>query len=581
MSDVFIKILNMSISASWLILAVIVIRMFLKKAPKWCICFLWGIVGLRLIFPFSLESIYSLIPSNEVIPENITTEVHPQIHSGITYVDAAVNPVLKAHLSTQAGDSANPMQVVVHIASLMWCTGLTICLLYALISFILLKLRVRASKKIMNNVYVCDEVKSPFILGVFRPVIYIPSGMSRETLDYVTDHENAHLKRGDHFWKPLGFIILSVYWFHPLCWIAYILLCKDIEFACDEKVIRDKDHAYANLYSQALLDCNVHRRVIAACPLAFGETGVKNRIKNVLNYKKPAFRVIVIAVIICIAVAICFMTDPKKNSEKSIVEEAEKEETETNVYSEVPVKDIGDKFSLGDINQNGVEDYIVSNSDVNSDKYAFLWELFLDGEKIYQGTNELPCAFEEAWYIDLDDDGEKEVFVKVYPYVNSMPQIQYVALKKSETGWKELENTDSGYDSDHYTNEFPIRVLSGEKRGEIAISCDGCDDIIQYDVTGYYRKLYDSDDGVLKAVAQDILFGSQYNSPGITVGSPAAWGVWDLSKSSFDGKDCIIATHGIQGLGGKFDMIGTADVYFKYDNNGKIRIVGLTFTPYE
>ncbi|MBP5471747.1 MAG: transcriptional regulator, partial [Lachnospiraceae bacterium] len=268
MSDVFIKILNMSLSASWLILAVIVLRFLLRKAPKWSMCLLWALAAIKLVIPFSPESVLSLIPSNEVIPQNITMESHPHINSGIVYLDTAVNPVMESNLSPQPGDSANPIQVVMYMAGIVWCTGVILCLAYALVSYILLRRKVRASKRIEDRIYSCDEVASPFILGVFRPVIYIPSGISREITDYVIAHENAHLKRGDHFWKPLGFIILSVYWFNPLCWIAYILLCRDIEYACDEKVIRDKDREYANSYSQALLDCNAQRRIIAACPLA-------------------------------------------------------------------------------------------------------------------------------------------------------------------------------------------------------------------------------------------------------------------------------------------------------------------------
>ena len=331
MDAVFIKLLNMSISASWLILAVVIIRAILKKAPRWSVCLLWRLVALKLIVPFSFKSIFSLIPSDEVIPETIATEVHPHINTGIIYVDTAVNPVMEAHLAPQVGDSTNPMQIVVFIASLVWCIGMIVCLFYAMTSFIILKRRVRASKKISDNVYACDEVRSPFILGIFRPAIYIPSGMSECTLDYVIDHENAHLKRGDHFWKPLGFLLLSVYWFNPLCWVAYILLCKDIEFACDEKVIRDKDNAYVNSYSQALLDCNVHRRIIAACPLAFGETSVKERIKGVLNYKKPAFWVIIVAIIACVIVAVCFMTDPKKGEHDLSDEQSEKLPPQTEI----------------------------------------------------------------------------------------------------------------------------------------------------------------------------------------------------------------------------------------------------------
>ena len=352
MSDVFIKILNMSLSASWLILAVMVLRLLLKKAPRQSMCLLWGLVALKLIIPFSPESVLSLIPSNEVIPDNITMESHPHINSGIVYIDTAVNPVMESNLSPQIGDSVNPMQVVAHIAGIIWCIGVICCLAYALISFIRLKMKVRASKKIGRNIYACDEVVSPFILGIFRPVIYIPSGMGRETTDYVIAHENAHLKRGDHFWKPLGFIILSVYWFNPLCWVAYILLCRDIEYACDEKVIRDKDNEYVNSYSQALLDCNAQRKIIAACPLAFGETDVKGRIRVILNYKKPAFWVIVISLIACIVCAICFMTKPKQEEPETVIADTapipvQDESTDDPMSVELDFMDVSDLPNSG------------------------------------------------------------------------------------------------------------------------------------------------------------------------------------------------------------------------------------------
>lgn len=310
MSALFLKVLNLSINASWLIMAVIAARLLIKKAPKWISCLLWGLVAIRLICPFSLESALSLLPSGNVVPGNIEKVQNPHIYSGVRIIDHAVNPVIEGTLSPKAGDSVNPMQAVVSVASMVWLAGLAVMLFYALISVWILKRNVRASLMVSGRVRECDEVRSPFILGIIRPVIYVPSGMNDKTLELVTAHEEAHLKRHDHWWKPLGFILLSIYWFHPLCWIAYVLLCRDIEAACDEKVIKDKDREYVASYSQALLDCSNQRRVIAACPLAFGETGVKGRIKSVLNYKKPAFWVVLLAVIICIIVIICFLTSP-------------------------------------------------------------------------------------------------------------------------------------------------------------------------------------------------------------------------------------------------------------------------------
>ena len=288
MSSIFLKLLNMSITASWLILAVILARLLLKKAPKWIPCILWGLVAVRLICPFSLESVFSLIPSSETIPSNIALQNEPHINSGITVINEAVNSVITESFAPALDTSVNPLQVIIPIAAAVWIAGIVVMLAYALVSYLKLKKTVSVCVPIKEGILSCDEVKAPFILGVLRPVIYVPSSMQGETLDYVLRHETAHLQRRDHWWKPLGFLLLSVYWFNPLCWIAYILLCRDIEMACDEKVIRDMDKGDMAAYSQALLDCSFPRKRIAACPLAFGEVGVKERVKGVLNYKKPA-----------------------------------------------------------------------------------------------------------------------------------------------------------------------------------------------------------------------------------------------------------------------------------------------------
>ena len=307
----------MSITASWLILVVVLTRLILKKAPKWIPCLLWGLVAIRLICPFSFESALSLIPSSETIPANIAEQHEPAITSGITIINEAVNPVVAESFTPAPTDSANPLQIVIPVAAIIWIAGIVIMLAYALISFLKLKKSLSVCVPAGERILACDEVKAPFILGVFRPVIYVPSSMSGKTLEHVIRHEKAHLQRHDHWWKPLGFLLLSVYWFNPLCWIAYILLCRDIEMACDEKVIRDMDKDDMATYSQALLDCSFPRKRIAACPLAFGEVGVKERVKGVLNYKKPAFWIILIAIIACIVLAVCLMTDPFSNKSLS------------------------------------------------------------------------------------------------------------------------------------------------------------------------------------------------------------------------------------------------------------------------
>ncbi len=310
MDAVFIKLLNMSITASWLVLTVILLRLLLQKTPKWIMGILWGFVAIRLICPFSLESIFSLVPSTEPIPQNIILSENPAINSGLPILNQTINPILSESLAPNVGDSVNPMQIIVSAASVVWMIGILVMLLYTLISYVRIRRKVGEAVPLKDNIWVCDHISTPFILGMIRPRIYLPSSMNEGDMEYVISHEKAHLKRKDHIWKPLGFLLLSVYWFHPIFWVAYILLCKDIELACDEKVIRQFGAKIKKPYTDALINCSVPRKMTSACPLAFGEVGVKERVKGVLNYKKPAFWVILVAVVACIITAVCLLTNP-------------------------------------------------------------------------------------------------------------------------------------------------------------------------------------------------------------------------------------------------------------------------------
>ena len=313
MSNIFLKILNMSIAASWLILAVVLLRFVLKKAPKWIAVLLWGIVALRLAVPFSFESALSLIPSAETFNAHNIQYGTPAISSGIPAVNNAVNPVLGETFAPNPAGSVNPLYVWTFIVSVIWFIGIAAMLLYAVISYVRVRWSVAERIPYEGNIFLCDHVKSPFILGLVRPKIYLPSSMDEAAMGPVIAHEKAHLARRDHWWKPLGFLILTVHWFNPLCWVTYVLLCRDIELACDEKVIRQMDLDGKKQYSTALLECNTGWRLVTICPLAFGEVGVKERVKNVLNYKKPAFWVIVVAVVACAVVTVCFATNPKQD----------------------------------------------------------------------------------------------------------------------------------------------------------------------------------------------------------------------------------------------------------------------------
>lgn len=300
----------MSISASWVIVAVLLIRLLLKKAPKWINCVLWGIVGLRLVIPLSFESVFSLIPSNETISRDISYKSTSVINSGVSAFDNAVNPIIEKSFAEQPTHSVNPLQILLFILSVAWLIGIAVILVYTVASYLHLRKKMLTSVLLENNIFQSENVVSPFVLGIIKPKIYLPFNIEKSNIDYVVAHEQAHIKRKDYIIKPIGFVILAIHWFNPLVWLAYALFCRDIEFACDEKVVKNFDREQKADYSNALLLCSVNRRIISACPIAFGEVGVKHRIKTVLNYKKPAFWIIIVSIVLIAAVSVCFLTNP-------------------------------------------------------------------------------------------------------------------------------------------------------------------------------------------------------------------------------------------------------------------------------
>ncbi len=315
MTEHFLNLFNISVTASYLVLAVIFLRLIFPKMPKFIRPVLWGIVGIRLLFPFSIESIFSLIPSKEIVPPEMVYHNKPQIHTGITMVDNVMNPVFSESFAPQAGASVNPLQIVVGIASNLWILGMVLMCIYTIATYFVLRRRVFDATKLEDNIYQSEKVNSPFVLGIIRPRIYIPYNLSETELNCVIAHEKAHIKRGDHLIKPLAFLILTVYWFKPLLWIGYILLCKDIELACDEKVISKMDKNARREYSETLINLSIPHGMILASPVAFGETNVKERIKNVMKYKNPTFWILLLSGLTVIIVAVCFLTNPKTEQE--------------------------------------------------------------------------------------------------------------------------------------------------------------------------------------------------------------------------------------------------------------------------
>lgn len=311
MTELFLSFVNRSITAGWLILPVLCLRWCLRNfRSKDLICILWGLVGLRLALPFSLPTPFSLVPSAQTIPTDIMYASSPAIDTGLSTLNQAVNPMLSASFSPDPAASANPLQIWLALAALIWVIGIALFALYALISLLRMRHRLTEAVPVGENVWVCDHIASPFLLGLIHPRIYLPSSLDPQTAASVIAHEHAHLMRRDSIWKAVGFVLLALYWFHPLVWVAYVLFCRDMELACDARATRDFSPAERKTYAEALLACSLPHAGRSFCPLAFGEIGVKSRIRALLQGKKPSHLLVVVTISIIAILAVCFLTDP-------------------------------------------------------------------------------------------------------------------------------------------------------------------------------------------------------------------------------------------------------------------------------
>ncbi len=474
MEAVFLRLFNMSITAGWIVVAVVLLRLLLKKAPKWISCILWALVGIRLVVPFSFKSVLSLIPSAETVPQEIIYAQKPTIHSGITYFNNAVNPIISESFAPDPAASASPIQVVIFIASIAWCIGVAGMLLYTLISYLRINHNVRFSAPLRENIYICDGVSTPFILGVFKPRIYLPSDLDEKESEYVIAHEKAHLKRLDHLWKPLGFLLLTVYWFNPLLWLAYILLCRDIELACDERVIKDMNSEDRKNYSSTLLDCSVPKKMISACPLAFGETNVKNRIKGVLSYKKPAFWIIAVSVIACIAAAVCLLTDPKSDTTSKDVDLSDI--ADMNIGTDIPLIIYSDDDVMYFSGTFGLIVYDYKNMTV-LDRVS--WELLPDG-----------YGFTLTW---ASSDGKTVYFERF----NEPPSYKYDVRNKK------LLRCDGADRSQHFSREH----LSDEQQASLNSFYLNGENTVNTDRGFYYLRADDWNMKTLQLVFHDYASG--------------------------------------------------------------------------
>jgi len=311
MSELFLTVLNMSFTASYIILIVILIRLLLKKAPKSITYALWGVVAFRLIIPFSFKSKFSLLPAqtNTVpVPHDIIYQQNPQINSGIEVIDTFVSNILPA---PAVDASVNPLQIYVGIGSYIWISGVIALLVYSLVSVMILKRQLRSIQIIERNIYQAENLKTPFVLGLIRPKIYLPAGLNEDERNYILLHEKIHIRRKDHIIKILAFLIVAIHWFNPLVWIAFMLMSTDMELSCDEKVLNEINEEIKKPYAKSLLSLAAGRHILNGSPLAFGEGNVKERIKNVLNYKKPKFWAVLTGFVLIIAASIGLLSNPK------------------------------------------------------------------------------------------------------------------------------------------------------------------------------------------------------------------------------------------------------------------------------
>ena len=324
MEKLFLFVLDLSIAASWVILAVLAVRALLYKAPKLYSYALWAAVGFRLVSSVSVSSVVSLFnlrPFREAvqttgqlrfIPRNIELAAIPQIHTGIPAVDTVVNNNLPAPTPEA---SVNPMQIVIFVGMLIWIAGMVVMAVISIVNYVRLRRDLRFAVRMEGNVWQCETVRSPFLVGLINPRIYLPYGLDNQTQEYILAHERYHLKRFDYIVKLFAYTLLTIHWFNPLCHLAFRLMNRDMEMSCDEEVL-NRNNIPTTQYSLSLLTIATNRRFPAATPLAFAETGVKERMINVLNWKKPKKWVSVVAVMVCAILLISCATNPKASEPK-------------------------------------------------------------------------------------------------------------------------------------------------------------------------------------------------------------------------------------------------------------------------
>lgn len=442
MRQMFFAILDNVWVASIMILVVVLIRIFMKKIPKFIYPLLWGLVGLKLLSPFDIRSSLGLLPSSKIVEYGSQEQAPVIIRTGLNIVDDGID----SYISNNAQASAPIDKGIgfLDVCIFLWLAGIFVLVLYMLVSYIVIRKKVSQSINIEERVSICDEINSPFLLGVIKPQIFIPSGIKKDKYDYILTHEKMHIKRGDHLWKPLGFLLLSIYWFNPFCWIAYYLFCKDVELACDEKVISKRDSLWKANYCQTLLECSTDTGKMIFAPLGFGEIGVKERIKKIMVYKKTKLGVVILAIVICGIIVICFGTrkkvsDASKNSagqEKTVAKEKDSTKQDE-IIGQKPVVDVNTSSGA-----DGTQLYYGDENKIIFGGYYGLFVYDTENQKYIQSVDlkTIGCNMTQG-------DGAVEIMVKkggevVYLHKMSDKENMYEYSVENNTFVKKKYNLD-------------------------------------------------------------------------------------------------------------------------------------------
>ncbi len=513
MEALFLKLFNMSVSAGWIVLAILLLRLIIRKSPKWINVALWILVAVRLCVPFSLKSILSIIPSTNTIPQEIIATERPVIESGFEAVDSAVNPIITENLAPSVTESVNPIAIILSVTVAVWLIGIAVMLTYMVISYLRIYFRIREGVPDGDNTMLCDRINTPFVMGIVRPKIYLPSSMDESYKPYVIAHENVHIKRRDYLWKLLAFAFLTVYWFNPLVWVAYIIFSRDIEFACDEKVIKKYGEEYKAAYSTALLNCSIKKKSVNINPLAFGEVSVKSRIKNILKYKKPSLWISVISVVLIIALGVFFLTDPldKEITDKAkkedkitetvtyeIVEDttSEPEETVTSIPTENTSQETEPQNTETSKQQETVSTPTQSNKVLTAAEQKKLIEHWLntpalEDNKVYFNTKNFSEQGYNAIVIYLTRKATKETYDKVYT-LEDFPEIQGKFLMDSSLSTMELIKegkmpSDLDFKTFRRTLNIEFKYVHHEELNKIIRQLEKREDIykVEPEVLGY------------------------------------------------------------------------------------------------